>query len=114
MKLNSSVNSEDISAGISNKRNAQLAIGRMDSALTQVNEYRAYLGAIQNRLGSTINNLGVQIENLDAARSRIRDTDFAEETANYTKTKILQQAGTAALAQANQQPQVALNLLSAL
>jgi flagellin len=98
-------------AGIGEKGTAQLSIGRLDEAITKVNEYRAYLGAIQNRLGSTINNLGVQTENLDTARSRIRDTDFAAETAEYTKSKILQQAGTSVLAQANQQPNVALGLL---
>ena len=65
-------------------------------------------------MGSAIQNLGVQIENLDTARSRIRDTDFALETAEYTKTKILQQAGTSVLAQANAQPQIALGLLQSM
>lgn len=110
LNLNQSEQGEEI-AGIGNKVGAQLSIGRLDKAITQVSEYRAYLGSIQNRLGSTINNLGVQVENLDTARSRIRDTDFAAETAEYTKNKIMQQAGTSVLAQANQQPGVALSLL---
>jgi flagellin len=97
--------------GIGVKTTAQLSIGRLDEAITTVNQYRAYLGAVQNRMSSTIANLGVQVENLDTARSRIRDTDFASETAEYTKSKILQQAGTSVLAQANQQPQIALGLL---
>ena len=71
----------------------------------------SYLGSIQNRLTTTVSNLGSQVENLETARSRMRDTDFAAETANYTQSKILQQAGTSVLAQANQQPQVALGLL---
>ena len=110
LMLDKTMAGEDV-AGISVKHEAQLSIGRLDEAITTVNSYRAYLGAIQNRMTSTIANLGVQTENLDTARSRIRDTDFAAETAEYTKSKILQQAGTSVLAQANQQPQVALGLL---
>jgi flagellin len=110
LQLNTSAAGEEI-AGIDNKVGAQLSISRLDKAITQVASYRAYLGAIQNRLGSTINNLGVQVENLDTARSRIRDTDYASETADYTKARILQQAGTSVLAQANQQPGIALSLL---
>lgn len=113
LQLNESTTGEELT-GITEKRQAQLSINRLDSAITRVNEYRAYLGAIQNRFGSTIQNLGVQIENLDTARSRIRDTDFASETAEYTKTKILQQAGTSVLAQANAQPQIALGLLQSM
>jgi flagellin len=110
LQLNESVNGEEL-AGIDTKQSSQLSISRLDTAITKVNEYRAYLGSIQNRLGSTISNLGVQVENLDTARSRIRDTDFAAETAEYTKANILQQSGIATLAQANSQPQVALQLL---
>ena len=110
LRLNEAVEGGEI-AGIDLKKGAQMSIGRLDEAITKVNEYRAYLGSIQNRLGSTISNLGIQTENLDTARSRIRDTDFAAETAKYTQTKIMQQAGTSVLAQANQQPTVALNLL---
>jgi len=110
LQINQSMAGEEV-AGICNKVGAQLSIGRLDDALTRVNDYRAYLGAIQNRLSSSINNLGTQIENLDTARSRIRDTDYASETADFTKAKILQQAGSSVLAQANQAPQVALGLL---
>jgi len=96
---------------VDSKVNAQKSISALDDAITKVSEYRAYLGAILNRFQSSINNLGVQTENLDAARSRIRDTDFAAETATFTQNSILQQAGTSVLSQANQQPQVALSLL---
>lgn len=101
----------DEGARINSKEGAQNSISILDSAITQVNDYRSYLGAIQNRLTTTVSNLGSQVENLDTARSRIRDTDFAAETAIYTQAKILQQAGTSVLAQANQQPSVALGLL---
>jgi flagellin len=113
LNINQSMAGEEV-AGIDNKVGAQMSIGRLDTAITQVNEYRSYLGSIQNRLGSTIANLGVQTENLDTARSRIKDTDFASETAEFTKMKILQQAGTSVLAQANQAPQVALGLLQSM
>ncbi len=96
---------------VDSKVSSQQAISKLDGAITQVNEYRAYLGAIQNRFNSSINNLGVQVENLDTARSRIRDTDYAAETATFTQGHILQQAGTSVLSQANQQPQMALSLL---
>jgi flagellin len=110
LRINESLEGDEL-AGIDHKQGAQLSIGRLDEAITTVNEYRAYLGSIQNRMQSTINNLGVQVENLDTARSRIRDTDYAAETAEFAKSKILQQAGTSVLAQANTQPQVALGLL---
>jgi len=113
LQINQSMAGEEV-AGIGNKVGAQLSIGRLDDALTRVNDYRAYLGAIQNRLSSSINNLGTQIENLDTARSRIRDTDYASETADFTKAKILQQAGSSVLAQANQAPQIALGLLQSM
>ena len=96
---------------VDSKVNAQQSIGKLDSAITQVNEYRAYLGAIQNRFTSSITNLGTQVENLDTARSRIRDADYAAETAQFTQNHILQQAGTSVLSQANKQPQMALSLL---
>jgi flagellin len=83
----------------------------IDKALQQINTNRSFLGAQQSRLSSAINNLGVQIENLKSANSRIRDVDFAEETANLTQNKILQQAGMSVLAQANSGPEVALTLL---
>lgn len=93
------------------KESAQQSISLLDAAIYKVNDYRSYLGAIQNRFGSTIRNLGSQVENLTAAESRVRDTDFALETANLTQQQILQQAGTSVLANANQQPSVALKLL---
>jgi flagellin len=96
---------------VNTKGEAQTAISTLDTAINRVNEQRAYLGAIQNRFTSTIANLGSQIENLDTARSRIRDTDYASETALFTQNNILQQAGTSILGQANQMPQIALSLL---
>jgi flagellin len=97
---------------ISSKSDAQQSIAALDTAITKVNDYRSYLGAIQNRLTSTVRNLGVNIENLSEANSRIVDTDYASETANFTQQNILQQAGTSVLSSANAQPQIALKLLS--
>ncbi|WP_447937060.1 flagellin [Thermomonas fusca] len=99
------------SVDISSFAGAQKAISIMDSALTAVNSSRAELGAIQNRFSSVISNLNTTSENLSASRSRIRDTDFAKETAELTRSQILNQAGTAMLAQANQVPQSVLSLL---
>jgi flagellin len=90
---------------------AQAALFRIDSALNSVNANRASMGALQNRFDLTISNLQNVEENLSAARSRIQDADFAAETANLTKGQILQQAGTAMLAQANSLPQSVLKLL---
>ncbi len=90
---------------------ADNALAAMDAALQSINSARADLGAVQNRFTSTIANLNTSSENLTAARSRIRDTDYAVETAELTRTQILQQAGTAMLAQANQVPQSVLSLL---
>lgn len=90
---------------------AQDALVVIDNALSQIDSQRAELGAVQNRFGHTISNLANIEENLSASRSRIRDTDFAVETANMTKNQILQQAGTSILAQANQLPQAAVQLL---
>ncbi|MBP9708621.1 MAG: flagellin [Oligoflexales bacterium] len=83
----------------------------LESAISSLADKRATLGAKQNRLSSSINNLGIQIENMSAANSRIRDVDFASETANYTQMRILQQGGASVLSQANQIPEVALSLL---
>ena len=88
--------------------NAMLA---MDAALKAVNDARADLGAVQNRFSSVVTNLQTGSENLSAARSRIMDADYAKETANLSRTQILQQAGTAMLAQANQSSQSVLSLL---
>ncbi|GAB3093985.1 flagellin [Lysobacter terrae] len=96
---------------ISTAAGADNAILAMDAALTAVNSARADLGAVQNRFTSVIANLNTTSENLTASRSRIRDTDFAKETAELTRTQILNQAGTAMLAQANQAPQGVLSLL---
>lgn len=83
----------------------------LDEALTKVDTYRSKLGAFQNRMQSTINNLNNSVNNLSAARSRIQDADFATEVSNMSRGQILQQAGTAVLAQANQVPQGVLSLL---
>jgi len=96
---------------ISTREGSSLAIAISDLALDQISAQRARLGAIQNRLESTINNLTTNSENLSASRSRILDADFAAETANLSRNQIIQQAGVSILAQANQQPQVALSLL---
>jgi flagellin len=91
--------------------NAQAAIPLVDTALDTVNGLRGTLGAVQNRFESTIRNLSVTAENLSDARSRIRDADFAMETAELTRTQILQQAGVAMVSQANAIPQGVLGLL---
>jgi len=91
--------------------NAQLAIKIADAALASVNNQRAAYGALQSRFSSTISNLSTTTENLSASRSRIQDTDFAAETASLTRGQILQQAGTAMLAQANSLPNGVLSLL---
>ncbi|MDF1588150.1 MAG: flagellin [Gammaproteobacteria bacterium] len=91
--------------------NSNDAISRIDAALGSVSDLRSTFGAIQNRFESTITNLTTAVENLSAARSRIQDADFAAETANLTRAQILQQAGTAMLAQANALPQSVLSLL---
>ncbi len=96
---------------ISSVAGSNKAIDIVDGALQRIDATRADLGAVQNRMESTISNLSVQTENLSAARSRIQDTDFAAETAEMTRNQILQQAGTAMLAQANQLPQGVLSLL---
>ena len=92
-------------------KNAQQALTTVDSALAAVSTQRAQFGAVQNRFESTVANLQTTSENLSASRSRIRDADFAAETANLTRAQILQQAGTAMLAQANTLPQNVLTLL---
>jgi len=93
------------------KEGAQEALSMLDEASIRVNKTRADLGAIQNRLQSTVNNLGIQDENLSAANSRIRDTDIASATADLTRNQVLLQANTATLAQANQSSALALKLI---
>lgn len=97
---------------ISQKDGAQLSLERLDNALTRVNGVRANLGALQNRLQSTSNNLLVTDENFSAANSRIRDVDVAAETADLARNQILNQASVSVLSQANNAPQFALKLLS--
>jgi flagellin len=98
-------------ASVSSVTSANKAILAVDSALTAVSNLRSTFGAIQNRFESTITNLQTVAENLTASRSRIQDADFAAETAALTRAQILQQAGTAILAQANAIPQTVLTLL---
>ena len=91
--------------------NADTLLGQVDAALSSIGTVRSDLGALQNRFQSTIRNLSNISENVSAARSQIRDTDFATETASLTRNQIMQQASTTVLAQANQRPQAALSLL---
>ncbi|SCK16320.1 flagellin [Vogesella sp. LIG4] len=99
------------SLDVSSFSGAQKAIKIVDSALSAINGQRAQYGALQSRFQNTISNLQSSSENLSASRSRIQDADFASETATLTKSQVLQQAGTAMLAQANQLPQGVLSLL---
>jgi flagellin len=96
---------------ISTTKGAQAAILLIDGALKQIDSQRADLGAVQNRFDNTIANLQNISENVSSARGRIKDTDFAAESARLTKNQVLQQAGTAILAQANQLPQSVISLL---
>jgi len=93
------------------KENSQNNLTSLDAAIVKLSENRSGLGALQNRLGSAINNLSIYRENLEAANSRIRDTDMAEEVSELTKENILTQTAVSVLSQANQNPQVALKLL---
>lgn len=95
----------------SSKEGAQSALSDIDKAQLQVNGYRANLGALQNRLQSTVDNLGVQHENISAANSRIRDTDIAAASAESTRNQVMLQANASVLAQANSMPNVALKLI---
>ena len=96
---------------VDTKVNAQRSLAILDGAIEHVSSVRGELGAIDNRLSSTIRNLSVSIENLSAANSRIKDVDIAEETSELTKNNILMQAGTSVLQQANSLPKMALALL---
>ena len=99
------------SISVSTQANAQLVMAGMDSLIAVVDKKRAELGAVQNRFQATIRNQANISENLSAAKSRIKDADFAMETAKLTKNQILQQASQTILGQANQRPQAALSLL---
>jgi len=107
LSAGSSVSAQSVTS-VDNANNTILSV---DAALTQVNTLRSTFGAIQNRFESVIASLSATSENLTAARSRIQDTDFAVETAALTRAQILQQAGTAMLAQANAVPNTVLTLL---
>ena len=108
---NADAKSSGVAFDISTAESAQLVLGKIDEFIQCVDEKRAELGAVQNRLESTIRNQSNVAENVSDARSRIRDTDFATETANMTQTSIIQQASQSILSQANQRPQLALSLL---
>jgi len=99
------------SIAVSTTVTANAAVASIDAAITTVSSERSKLGAYQNRLEHTINNLGTSSENLSAAESRVRDVDMAKEMMNFSKNNILSQAAQAMLAQANQQPQGVLQLL---
>lgn len=107
--IGSAQNSEG--TNVTSKADAKSSLNLIDTAMERVASHRAKLGAFQNRLESTQTNLGTMVENLDTARSRIRDADFASESAELTQSSILQQAGVSVLTQANQLPQIALKLL---
>ena len=92
-------------------KDGAMAVSYVDDAIAYVNAFRSELGAIQNRLDSTINTLSIQEETTLTSKSRIVDADFAAETAQLTQTQIIQQAATSVLAQANIAPQIALSLL---
>ena len=94
------------------KESSQMNLEKLDGAISKLSENRAGLGALQNRIASTINNLNIYRENLESANSRIRDTDMAEETSELVKQNILTQANISVLGQANQNPALALKLLS--
>jgi flagellin len=96
---------------VTSKVDAQRSLAYVDRAIETVSSTRAELGAIENRLTSTIRNISISVENLSAARSRIKDVDVADETAELTKNNILMQAGTSVLSQANNVPKLALALL---
>ena len=96
---------------VTSDQKSWIAIKKLDSALDQVNSARGTLGAVQSRFENAVSNIAIQAENTSAARGRIMDADFATETANLSRAQILQQAGTAMVAQANQLPQQVLSLL---
>ena len=97
--------------GIADKFSSQRSLGIVDQAIDEVASIRGELGALENRLTSTVKNISISVENLSAARSRIKDVDIASESANMTKHNILMQAGLSVLTQANSVPKMALQLL---
>lgn len=109
--LDSLFDGDPDSINVTSKENAQQSLEKLDKAIDNVSGQRAVMGSIQNRLGSTIRNLEVSAENIAAANSRIRDTDYAKATADNTRLSILSSAGSAVLAQANSNGQAALRLI---
>jgi flagellin len=109
--LNLGTSEDDESSSVGTKEHSQKSINVIDEAITKVSSYRSTMGAIQSRLNSTITQLSIQAENNAATNSRIRDTDFAEETAKLAQSSILKQSGVSVLAQSNQIPSLALRLL---
>jgi flagellin len=101
----------DLTGDVGSLGAAGSMLTKIDNALSRLNAYRSKLGSVQNRLERSISNLDADIENAVASNSRIRDVDFASETASFTRSQILIQSGTAILAQANSSPQAALSLL---
>ena len=98
-------------ASVSYQSSANAAISQLDAAIEEVSTQRGFLGAAQNRMSSAVNSLSVSAENMGAANSRIRDADVAQSVSEMVRTQILQQSTMAVLAQANQAPQMALQLL---
>ena len=103
--------SQAVDSAIFNFSGSTVTLQSIDAAIQNVSDMRSTYGSVQNRLDHTLNNLASYEENLTAANSRIKDVDMASEMVNFTKLQVLQQAGTAMLAQANQQPQSILSLL---
>ena len=111
LKTDGGPNGDQVTFSVSTQTNANLAIAQIDAIIAQVDSQRADLGAIQNRLESSIRNQSNVSTNSADARSRIRDADFAEESANLSQQSIIQQAATSMLMQANTRPQLALSML---
>ncbi len=109
--LNLGTSEDDEMSSVSTKEHSQKSISVIDEAISKVSSFRSTMGAIQSRLNSTITQLSIQAENNAATNSRIRDTDFAEETAKLAQSSILKQSGVSVLAQSNQIPGLALRLL---
>ena len=103
--------SQAVDSALFNFSGSTVTLQSIDAAIQNVSDMRSTYGSVQNRLDHTLNNLASYEENLTAANSRIKDVDMASEMVNFTKLQVLQQAGTAMLAQANQQPQSILSLL---
>ena len=111
LKLFGSGSAYDIDSAVFNFTGATVTLASIDTAIDQISHARSTFGAVQNRLQHTLNNLATYQENLSASESQIKDVDMAAEMVNFTKLQVLQQAGTAMLAQANTEPQAVLQLL---